>query len=115
MTGIDSLGTVLGVELWRFALDLPAAEVEACWEVLSPDERARADRTRSGPRERYVVGRARLRAVLSGHLGVAPAAVAFLAGPNGKPRLADGPEFNLAHTGGIGLCTFVRALAVARG
>jgi len=108
MGPFDSLETIRGVDVWRFALDLPPAEVEACWRVLSPDERARADRTRRGPRERYVVGRARLRVILAGHVGVAPASLALVTGPNGKPRLEAGPAFNLAHSGALGLIAVAR-------
>lgn len=51
--------------------------------------------------------RAELRRVLAGYLGVSPAAVELNAGPDGKPRLAEGSgidlRFNLSHSDGFAL------------
>jgi len=56
-------------------------------------------------RERFVVGRASLRAILARYLGCTAAAVSFEYGRWGKPRLAGAaaPEFNLSHAGDLGL------------
>ncbi len=50
---------------------------------------------------RFVVGRATLRLLLGGCLGVPPAALHFAAGPNYKPLLATAPElhYNVSHSG----------------
>lgn len=96
------------IYLWRTAL----AAVPDRPETLSSDERERADRFHfERDRIAFRAGRAWLRAVLAGYLGVPPAAIRFGYGPHGKPHLADRPDlrFNLAHSGGWA------ALAVATG
>lgn len=100
------------MHLWLFDLDPPAPELATERSVLAPDEIQRADAfVFERHRERYALGRATLRRVLSGYLGVAPRTLSFSYGPAGKPRLtgATGLEFNLAHSRDFGL------LAVARG
>ena len=86
--------------------------------TLDADECVRAERFRTGTlRTRFIVGRAALRAILSGYLGIEPEAVSFTYGAHGKPALAGDPsglEFNLAHTGDLALCglTLGRAIGV---
>ncbi|MGD2071123.1 MAG: 4'-phosphopantetheinyl transferase superfamily protein, partial [Gemmatimonadota bacterium] len=84
-------------------------------DVLSPDERARADRFRlPEDHRRFVTVRHALRLVLGGHLGEAPDSIRFRYGPQGKPALeapgaADAVRFNVSHAGDRAL------IAVARG
>ncbi|AYA36444.1 4'-phosphopantetheinyl transferase superfamily protein [Hymenobacter oligotrophus] len=73
------------------------------WEaVLSPDERARAQRYRQAPdAARFVVGRGLLRLLLAHCLGL-PARGVALAPRAGKPMLQqsqEGQHFNVAHSG----------------
>ncbi|WP_226781557.1 4'-phosphopantetheinyl transferase family protein [Oceaniglobus trochenteri] len=83
------------VDLWRWRLDDPDPR------SLSPDERARAARfVHDRDRDRFVAGRARLRAILAGYLGCAPGDIAFGYGAHGRPRVA-GVHFNLSHTGDL--------------
>jgi 4'-phosphopantetheinyl transferase len=83
--------------------------------VLSPEERARAARfVREADRRRFEQSHVALRRILADWLGEAPGQLAFVAGPWGKPALAEpfagtGVEFNLSHTNGVAL------VAVARG
>jgi len=72
--------------------------------TLNGDETARA-RAFLDPRlgRRFAVGRGTVRVVLARYLGIAPAAVRFGPGPNGKPHL-DAPhvsrlDFNISHSG----------------
>ncbi len=102
--GAERIGSPGGVELWRFALDVGKEALQRLWASLSPDERARADRMRPGPRERFVVARGQLRRILGAYLGVAPSSIAFRSGRNGKPFVEAGPRFNLSHSGGLGVC-----------
>jgi 4'-phosphopantetheinyl transferase len=87
----------------------PSALDEA---LLDDDERARSIRFARPPdRRRFVLAHAALRLFLARCLGVDPAAVRYENGVHGKPRLAPGLpslEFNLSHSGGLGV------LAVAR-
>lgn len=104
------------IHLWlsvERAADEPA--LERLRAVLEPHEQEQLEQ-RANPelRTRYLRTRALQRSVLAGYLpGVAPAALRFVAGEEGKPALA--PEFagaelhfNLTHTAGL------VALAVAR-
>jgi len=100
------------VDLWRVDLDAPGINAGA----LSAGERARAARfLREEPRRRWQAGRAALRAVLGGYLGIAPAAVELELGHRGKPALAD-PEaslrFNLSHSGELALIALTRGREV---
>jgi 4'-phosphopantetheinyl transferase len=91
------------VHVWRSSLDRPAAEVRLLEALLSEDEVARVGRFRlERDRRRYIVGRATLRAILGGYLGLPPKQMEFAYGPQGKPALhARWAEtqitFNLSH------------------
>jgi 4'-phosphopantetheinyl transferase len=103
------------VHVWWIPLDLSAPRLDALDGILSPDERARADRFHfRRDRDRFVVGRASLREILGGYLERDPVSLAFSQGPWGKPALSlrsesEDLDFNLAHSDGLG------ALAVSRG
>ena len=84
----------------------------ALYDVLAPDERARADRFRfEEDRRRFTVARGVLRSILALYLDVEPAAIEFRYGAHGKPSLAetvDGCDvrFNLSHSYGLALHAF---------
>lgn len=109
------------VHVWRIALDDDQlCTSPARLSTLAPDERERAGRFRF-PRDarRYVAGRVALRAILSGYLRIAPAAIAFTYGTYGKPELADHSthprlRFNFAHSDALALLavTWEAALGV---
>jgi 4'-phosphopantetheinyl transferase len=89
------------IHLWSQSLAVPAVEFA---NLLAPDERERAARFRFDVhRNRYIVGRGRLRQILGGYLGIDPAGIVFAVGDHGKPSLAGGGElrFNLSHTGDL--------------
>ncbi len=69
---------------------------------LSADEQERASRFRFPVhRERYIRGRAMLRALLARRLGCSPDELVFTLGERGKPALdGPGPGFNLSHSEG---------------
>jgi 4'-phosphopantetheinyl transferase len=89
--------------------DDPSGRDEA---LLDDEERARSMRfVRPPDRRRFVLAHATLRLFVARCLHVHPAAVRYEYGVHGKPRLRAGLpslEFNLSHSGGLGL------LAVAR-
>jgi 4'-phosphopantetheinyl transferase len=82
--------------------------------LLSPEEKARADRFRFEPgRESFIATRGQLRLRLGDFLGIAPEQVRFETSPHGKPRLLGAPEnrglvFNVSHSGGFALLAFSR-------
>lgn len=109
------------LHLWRLPLDGPAAAPLAdCDALLAHAERARAARLRVPHRRaRWIRARALARRVLGLYLGRAPQAVEFVYGGAGKPALAPKSlpereavapprvlpevEFNLTHTGPVGV------------
>lgn len=97
------------VHVWQFSLDRTAAELHQCQAALSNDERDRAARfLRPELRDRFTAGRGLLRILLGRYLSVAPESLEFVYNSYGKPALAGpastaGIEFNLSHSGALGL------------
>ncbi|MEM9222861.1 MAG: 4'-phosphopantetheinyl transferase superfamily protein [Pseudomonadota bacterium] len=92
-------------EVLVYAFTLDAETNENC---LSADEVARGERfVFARDRNRYRVGRARLRGILADLAGADPASLQFSYNAFGKPALvAPGPtglQFNLSHTAGAAL------------
>lgn len=87
-------------------------------ESLSAEERARAERIRCEKTQgQFLAARALLRRLLGRYLGTAPAALAFVLGDKGKPRLAgtapdEGLTFNVSHAGDWILIALARDRAV---
>ena len=82
-----------------------------CLAWLSPEETARAERFYF-PRHRraFVLGRAALRALVAGYLGMDAAEVGFIYGPQGKPALATvktcSLRFNASNSGDLAAYAF---------
>jgi 4'-phosphopantetheinyl transferase len=102
------------IHLWRAGLDMPPSQAEQFLEILSEDERDRADRFRfPKDRWRFVAGRGLLRLILARYLGTLPDRIRFSYGPQGKPSLAgnlDGGalRFNVSHSDALALFAFAR-------
>jgi 4'-phosphopantetheinyl transferase len=81
--------------------------------VLNLDEIARADRfLMDVHRNRFIAGRALLRDLLAGYLGLPPEAIRFAYNEWGKPALAPGLaasdlRFNLSHSQDLAMYAFV--------
>jgi 4'-phosphopantetheinyl transferase len=90
-------------------------DIEAWAALLTPEERARAERFRQeDDRRRHILGRGLLRTMLARRLVRAPESLVFGANPNGKPTLADadGIAFNVSHSGDYVLVAVGRAAAI---
>lgn len=90
------------VVVWSWSLEADSLSFEAAEALLSDDEKARGRAfVTAALRHRFVAGRARLRSLLGGHLGLDPRALVFVQNAFGKPRLADRPSvhFSLSHSG----------------
>ncbi|KQW93465.1 hypothetical protein ASC94_12575 [Massilia sp. Root418] len=94
-----------GTEVYRLDYRLDAPPGAADWQVLSASEQARALRfRRAEDRCRAVRTRACLRRLLAQRLDCSPAELLFELNANGKPSApASGIEFNVSHSGGLGL------------
>ena len=106
------------VHVWRVPLAAPAARASSLERLLSPDERARADRFAFPDlRRRYVVGRGTLRSILERCTGVPAAVVRFRYGPRGKPALDEPPRpdvirFNASNSHELALIAVTRGREV---
>jgi len=106
------------VHVWQVELTA-VRSAEARWrEIISDDEQTRADRFRFAiDRQNFTAARALLRILLGAYAGLAPKAVTFSYGEQGKPSLNtreqnERVEFNLSHSGEIALLAFARGRAV---
>lgn len=102
------------VEVFWMALDTAAADPARFARLLSPGERARAERFRyARDRRRFVVRRGRLRELLADRIGCAPEEVRLACDAFGKPRIASSAlSFNLSHSDGIALYAIARGREV---
>jgi 4'-phosphopantetheinyl transferase len=101
------------VHIFCSSLEVPSAQSTRLQEVLSEDERTRANRFHfEKDRRRFAVSRAVLREILGQLLGLPGRSLVFSCGPHGKPYLAEpnmsGLHFNVAHSGS--LAVFAMAL-----
>lgn len=106
------------VHVWKRCLGSSAGHIEAMSQILSADERQRAERFHfQADRERHVVGRALARTLLGQLLGIGPPDIRFCTNEFGKPSVA--PEqnraefqFNISHSGDIVLLALAAGRAV---
>lgn len=97
------------VHIWRADLDRMAERMPDLLRTLTPDEREKAGRFRfQKDRDRFVVARGLLRAILGGYLQVRPHQLRFIYGAHGKPSLPSefgggALQFNLSHSQGQAL------------
>lgn len=95
------------IHVWRVSLAGDEALCAARAALLSPDERARADRFRlARDRRRSILARSALRLILADYLSAVPDALCFAYGPHGKPALsgAFAPlSFNVSHSDDLAL------------
>ena len=102
------------VHVWSAALDVPSEKLGSLRALLSPEERARADRfLQPHHRVHGAAARGWLRSLLGRYLQAAPQSIEFRFGEHGKPSLAGPHEhsclhFNLSHSHGFALFAFAR-------
>ena len=99
--------------MWRAALQLPSARLEALAPTLSADERERAGRfVFPEHRERFIAARGVLRALLGRYLNRPPEQLEFRYSERGKPALdradQDALCFNLSHSRDLALYAVTR-------
>jgi 4'-phosphopantetheinyl transferase len=97
------------IDVWRVELDQPPEIAATLDEILSAEERERANRfVFARDAARFRLGRAMLRLGLAWYLEQPPREIRLTTGWRGKPRLADPSElhFNVSHCGGLALIAF---------
>ena len=107
---LDVAGSVGGAQadVWTIALDAGMSDVAVPSDTLSSDEVERCARYRHPVhRERFRVGRAAIRSILSLYVGVPPARLGFAYGYAGKPRQIGeaprAPHFSFSRAEGMAL------------
>ena len=92
------------VHVWAVPLDDASVDLDGGRELLSADERERAERFHfEQHRRRYLIAHIALHEILGRYLQIDPAQIGFDLGGNGKPRLpatlaSSGVDFNLSHS-----------------
>lgn len=100
------------IHIWRASLDLPSPCIEQLARLLAEDERVRAAQFRFAQhRQRFIVARGVLRAILGSYMHIAPQEVLFDYSYYGKPCVANSdvafvPHFNLSHSRELALYAF---------
>jgi phosphopantetheinyl transferase len=96
------------VHIWRVKLTQADRRVQQLQQILSDDERLRAERFHfDRDRSRYIVSQGTLRLIIGDYVDMEPSRLQFHAGHRGKPylmhSLSNVPlQFNLAHSKAIG-------------
>lgn len=104
------------VHVWRHSPNMPPAVIAKLRQILSPDERDRADLFHfEVDRRRSIIGRGCLRLLLSRTLGSPPETLEIKYDDFGKPCLSgehSALQFNVSHSGDLILIAIARNRAV---
>lgn len=106
------------VHVWRAYLHQEIALVQACFDILQPDERYRAGRFHfQRDRDRFIVARGVLRFILSRYLDTPPDLIRFSYNQYGKPAINGGTSevslrFNVSHSNEVALYAIGRGREV---
>jgi 4'-phosphopantetheinyl transferase len=93
------------IHVWQLSLTLSSEQLDYLRELLSDDERERANRYMHRPsREQFITTRASLRMLLGRYLGMAPERIRLGTSNTGKPILVGGGlYFNVTHSQEVGM------------
>ncbi len=106
------------VHVWRATLDQTPSQIESFLHNLAADEQARAEKFYfERDRERFIVARGVLRAILGGYLNRTPECLSISYSSRGKPALAeqsggDAIRFSVSHSQGVALYAVTRGREV---
>jgi 4'-phosphopantetheinyl transferase len=91
--------------VWQANLKLPDSSLQEFVEILSTDERERANRFhRDSDRSAFIAARGILRTLLGGYLQCNPNNIQFSYSDRGKPFLSNNSlQFNVSHSHGLAL------------
>lgn len=100
------------IHVWCASLKLPPQDLDELFQLLSSDEKTRAERFYfERDRNRFIAGRGLLRTIISRYLEMEASQMEFVYGDHGKPALKLAPqnkafEFNLSHSKDLALYIF---------
>ncbi len=98
--------------LWCANLESSGLPLAQFWTYLSKEEKDRSNLFRfEKDRISYITARGTLRKLLAGYLKISPSFIQFTYSSFGKPSLAQenqSLQFNISHSGGMGLFGFVK-------
>jgi len=100
------------IDLWQFSLE---HELPNAYQLLNPDERARADRFYfSRHKRRFSTARATMRIILARYLNTAPERLEFTYNAYGKPEVVNSQklQFNISHSGDIAVLAIGKTFAL---
>jgi 4'-phosphopantetheinyl transferase len=109
---LRKMPTATTIEVWMIDLDRPLNPAANLDEILSVEERNRAERYLSSrDASRFRVCRAMLRLGLAWYLETTPRKIALATNRHGKPCIAEfsSLNFNVSHSGGLGAIAFTTA------
>jgi 4'-phosphopantetheinyl transferase len=92
--------------VWAISLQVTDDQRDECRDLLSEEERARAERfVFDWLRRRYIVAHGRMRSILGRHIGIPARELRFEATQHGKPFLDPtfDTHFNLSHSGELAI------------
>lgn len=98
------------VNIYRMRLEAHGERLDSLYELLAPEEQARAARFRfEEHRRQFIASRGTLREILAPYLGLEPARIAFVYNPHGKPSVSGSDvRFSVSHSSGWGLQAVTR-------
>ena len=101
------------VHVWVVRLKASNQRLNQLFSSLSADEKQRSGEFKTEHlRNRFVISRGMLRALLGAYLGIPPCDIRFSYSSNGKPSLFSSNrvlDFNISHSGNLGVYSFARA------
>jgi 4'-phosphopantetheinyl transferase len=102
------------VDVWAIRLDDDKFDLQRAREIVSDDERKRAERFKfERDRRRYLIAHAALHGILGRYLTIRSEPINFDYGSNGKPKLSQaltpsGVQFNLSHSNEMAVLALTR-------
>jgi 4'-phosphopantetheinyl transferase len=106
------------IDLWWVSVTSWRPWLEDLYQMLSPDEQARADRFKVvPPRHSFIVAHSLVRILLGRYLGCATQSLSFAQGDKGKPYLVAPANrfnlwFNLSHSGDLVIAGLARDVEI---
>jgi len=102
------------IDVCFIEIDVSRAVIDALAELLTDEERARANRYRfDDDRRRSIIARAATRRLLGRYLGADARELVIVEQEHGKPVLRDGEmEFNASHSGNLVALAFAKDTAI---